>query len=66
MLTNKQQLICQISSQIYSSTLVKKANNPLWSSFDKEEKREIEDQIISRVVEIATSIYEKVEMMRVR
>ncbi|MEL4896577.1 hypothetical protein [Crocosphaera sp. Alani8] len=63
MLTNKQQLICQISSQIYSSTLVKKANNPLWSSFDKEEKREIEDQIISRVVEIATSIYEKVEMM---
>lgn len=63
MVTKKQELICQISSQFYSSALSKKADNPLWSSLNKEDKREEEDQIINRIVEIATSIYEKVEMI---
>lgn len=63
MITKKQELICQISSQIYSSTLSQKSNNLFWSSLNKEDKREREDKIINRIVEIATSIYEKVEMM---
>lgn len=63
MLTKKQEVICQIVSKIYSSTLSKKANNLFWSSLNTEGKRDIEDEIINRIVEIATSIYEKVEMM---